>query len=121
MRNKQRGVSYIGIFFFIILLVVLIKIIISLWPAFWDDRIINQQIETELADVKANINAERLQQNLANRMERNNIRNVKLDQIVSVSHNSMGIKVHKHYQVKKPFISNIEFLITFDKSFEQNF
>ena len=44
MKKHQLGTSYLGILFVIIALAVVAKVVIAVWPSYWDDRVINGQI-----------------------------------------------------------------------------
>ena len=45
MRKSQQGASYIVILFWVVLFAIAVKALIAIWPAYWDDRIIDSQIE----------------------------------------------------------------------------
>ncbi len=45
MRKSQLGTSYIAILFGVVLFAIAVKAAIAIWPAYWDDKLINNQIE----------------------------------------------------------------------------
>ena len=84
MKN-QRGASYLGIFFAIILFALAAKIAVAVWPAYWDDHIINSQIEEALATLPKDTTQNKFKQDLSQRLEMNNIRDIKVDDILQVT------------------------------------
>lgn len=118
MKYRQRGASYLGIFAIIIAAAFAIKLAVAIWPAYWDDRIINKEINDALAALPKDATQSKFKQELSRRLEMNNIRDLKVDDIVQVT-NTSGIAVKKEYEVRKPFISNIELMMTFKKDFDQ--
>ena len=117
MKN-QRGASYLGIFFAIILFALAIKIAVAVWPAYWDDRVINSQIEEALSSLPKDTTQNKFKQDLSQRLEMNNIRDLKVDDIMTVT-NTAGLAVKKDYEVRKPFLMNIALVMTFQKDFDQ--
>lgn len=117
MKN-QHGASYLGIFFAIILFALAAKIAVAVWPAYWDDRIINSQIEEALATLPKDTTQNKFKQDLSQRLEMNNIRDIKVDDILQVT-NTAGLAVKKDYEVRKPFLMNMSLLMTFQKDFDQ--
>lgn len=117
MKN-QRGASYLGIFFAIILFALAAKIAVAVWPAYWDDHIINSQIEEALATLPKDTTQNKFKQVLSQRLEMNNIRDIKVDDILQVT-NTAGLAVKKDYEVRKPFLMNMSLLMTFQKDFDQ--
>lgn len=119
MLHKQRGASYLGIFFAIVLAAFAAKMSIATWPAYWDDRIINGEINAALASMPNNdATISRLKQDLSRRFEMNGIRGVKVDDMMVIT-NTAGLAVQKDYEVRKPFMANIELVMTFKKDFDQ--
>ncbi|MFW1965168.1 DUF4845 domain-containing protein, partial [Acinetobacter baumannii] len=47
MRKAQQGTSYLAILFGVVIFAIAVKAVLAVWPADWDDRVINNQI-TEL-------------------------------------------------------------------------
>lgn len=118
MRKTQLGVSYIGILFGVMAFAFIVKIIIAVWPSYWDDRVINGQI-TELVKSSSNeITPSKFITQMNQRLEMNNIRDVDFKDIAFVSTKN-GLEVTKKYEVRKNFLLNIDLVLTFEKSFDQ--
>lgn len=120
MKYKQRGASYLGIFFAIVLAAFAVKLAVALFPPFWDDRIVNMAITEALTSLPKDTTQRQFKEDLSKRLEMNNIRDLKADDIVQVTNNSSGLTVNKSYEVREPFFANIELVMTFKQEFNQS-
>lgn len=118
MRNSQNGASYLAILFGVIVVAFSLKAIIAIWPAYWDDRVINGQIEDALLKSPSNATAQQFKTQMSQNFSMNNIRDIKFEDIAHVS-TEQGLQVAKKYEVRKPFLLNIDLVLTFEKSFDQ--
>jgi hypothetical protein len=118
MRKNQQGASYIGILLGIIALAFMLKIIVAVWPLYWDDRVINGQIVEQIKNSSAEITPLKFATEVDKRLEMNNIRDTKFEDIATVSTKD-GLQVTKKYEVRKNFMLNIDLVLTFEKSFDQ--
>ena len=116
MMYKQKGVSFIGIFLVIVVAAFGLKLAVATWPAYWDDRIIDREIANAIASAPKGVTPTKFKQDLTRQLEMNNIRDLKVDDIMKVT-NTNGIAVNKEYEIRKPFIANIELVMTFKKDF----
>ena len=114
---KQKGVSFIGIFVIIVIAVFGMKMAVAIWPAYWDDNVINKQITDALASAPKGTTPTKLKQDIGRGLEMNNIRDLKVDDIMKVSH-AGSLEVYKEYEVRSNFIANIELVMTFKKDFK---
>lgn len=119
MRYKQSGASYLGMFIIIVLAAFALKMAVALFPAFWDDRIINKEIVASLQGLSKDATQSQFKSDLSKRLDLNNIRDLKAEDIVQVDSVS-GLKVKKDYEVRAPFIANVALVMTFQKDFDQN-
>ncbi len=118
MRKNQQGASYIGILLGIIALAFMLKIIVAVLPLYWDDRVINGQIVEQIKNSSAEITPLKFATEVDKRLEMNNIRDTKFEDIATVSTKD-GLQVTKKYEVRKNFMLNIDLVLTFEKSFDQ--
>ncbi|OTG81579.1 DUF4845 domain-containing protein [Acinetobacter sp. ANC 4648] len=118
MRKNQQGTSYIGILFGVVAFAFIVKIIIAVWPSYWDDRVIDKQIEEEIVASPSTITPSAFASKMSQRLDMNNIRDIKFNDIATVSTKD-GLAVIKKYEVRKPFVLNIDLVLTFEKSFDQ--
>ncbi|NHB64984.1 MULTISPECIES: DUF4845 domain-containing protein [Acinetobacter] len=117
--KHQQGASYIGILFAIVGFAFLAKVAIAVWGPYFDDRMVDNQIEELLKSSPTNIAPEKFRQQMGQRLEMNNIRDLKFDEIAKVT-NTDGLQVHKNYEIRKNFILNIDLVMKFEKDFDQS-
>ena len=118
MLNNQKGASYIGILIAIIGFAFLAKIAIAVWGPYWDDRVLDGQIEELLKSSPANVDPAKFSSQLSQRLEMNNVRELKVNEIVRLN-NAEGLQVNKNYEIRKPFLLNIDLVLKFEKNFDQ--
>ena len=118
MRKNQQGASYIGILVAIIGFAFLAKIVIAVWAPYWDDRVIDGQIAELLQSSPKNISPSEFESKIEQRFEMNGIRDIKFKDIAQVM-NTDGLQVKKDYEIRKPFLLNIDLVLKFEKSFDQ--
>ena len=118
MRKNQQGASYIGILIAIIGFAFLVKIAIAVWAPYWDDRVIDGQIAELLQNSPKNISPSEFESKMGQRFEMNGIRDIKFKDIAQVM-NTDGLQVKKDYEIRKPFLLNIDLVLKFEKSFDQ--
>ena len=118
MRKNQQGASYIGILVAIIGFAFLAKIVIAVWAPYWDDRVIDGQIAELLQSSPKNISPSEFETKMEQRFDMNGIRDIKFKDIAQVM-NTDGLQVKKDYEIRKPFLLNIDLVLKFEKSFDQ--
>ena len=118
MRKNQQGASYIGILIAIIGFAFLVKIAIAVWAPYWDDRVIDGQIAELLQNSPKDISPSEFESKIGQRFDMNGIRDLKFDEIAQVM-NTDGLQVKKDYEIRKPFLLNIDLVLKFEKNFDQ--
>ena len=118
MRRNQKGASYIGFLIAIIGFAFLAKVAIAVWAPYWDDRVIDTQITELMQSSPKDISPDKFNTQMEQRLTMNNIRDVNFKEIAQVT-NTDGIQVNKSYEVRKPFLLNIDLVLKFEKSFDQ--
>ena len=117
MRH-QKGASYFSILFAIVGFAFIAKVAIAVWGPYWDDRVIDSQIE-ELIAANSKETPEKFVQQLGQRLEMNNIRDFDIKENIEVA-NKGGLSVHKSYEVRKNFVMNVDLIMKFEKDFGQS-
>jgi hypothetical protein len=117
--KHQQGASYIGILIAIVGFAFLAKVAIAVWAPYFDDHMLDNQIEELLKSAPENMPPEQFRQQMSQRLEMNNIRDLKFDEIAQVT-NTDGLQVHKRYEIRKNFLMNIDLVIKFEKEFDQS-
>lgn len=120
MRKAQQGVSVIGVLLAVILFAIVAKAALAIWPAYWDDRVINKEIEDVLKNNPITMKSFEFESKVDQQLSMNNIRDLKIKDITQVQ-NAGGLEVKKKYEVRKPFLLNIDLVLTFEKDFDQRF
>jgi hypothetical protein len=115
MLKKQAGVSYIGVLLLVILAVLALRVIVIIAPAYWDDYVLNKEITQTLNSPTAQIDLSSVKSQLSTRLSLNNLDDFNLDQVLRLQDG--GKIVDKAYEVRKPFIGNIDLVLTFKKQF----
>ena len=117
MRH-QKGASYIAILFAVIGFAFMAKVAIAVWGPYVDDRLINNQIEEQLQNGPKNLSPAKFVSEMDKRFNMNMIdmKFVDIAQVTDVD----GIQVKKDYEIRKPFLLNIDIVLKFEKSFDQS-
>ncbi|HAV4984639.1 TPA: DUF4845 domain-containing protein [Acinetobacter baumannii] len=118
MRKAQQGTSYLAILFGVVIFAIAVKAVLAVWPAYWDDRVINNQITELMQQSSADITPQKFMTQVDQRLEMNNIRDLHFKEIAEVF-NQPSLTVKKKYEVRKPFLLNIDLVLTFEKSFDK--
>ncbi len=118
MRKAQQGTSYLAILFGVVIFAIAVKAVLAVWPAYWDDRVINNQITELMQQSSADITPQKFMTQMDQRLEMNNIRDLHFKEIAEVF-NQPSLTVKKKYEARKPFLLNIDLVLTFEKSFDK--
>ena len=118
MRQSQQGASYIAFLLGAILFAIAVKAAVAIWPAYWDDKIIDTQIQGLLKDSPTNITPTKFAMEMDRRFDMNGIRDLRFKDIGVVTYKG-DLIVKKKYEVRKPFVLNLSLLMTFEKTFDQ--
>ncbi|WP_407308299.1 DUF4845 domain-containing protein [Acinetobacter sp.] len=118
MRKNQQGASYIAILIAIIGFAFLVKIAIAVWGPYVDDRMIDNQITELMQSSPKNIAPSEFETKMGQRFDMNGIRDINFKDVAKVV-NTDGLQVKKDYEIRKPFLLNIDLVLKFEKSFDQ--
>lgn len=118
MQNVQRGTSYLAILVGIVVFALVAKATATLWPPYWDDRVLNEQIEALVSSSPANITPSQFIKQANETLEGYGLSNLAFEDVARVDTDN-GLVVTKQYEVRRPFLFNIDLVLTFEKSFDQ--
>ena len=118
MRHQQ-GASYIAILIAIIGFAFMAKVAVAVWGPYFDDRMLDNQIEEQLLNGPKNLSPQKFIGEMDKRLSMNNIRDIKFADVAQVT-NVDGLEVKKEYEIRKPFLLNIDIVLKFEKSFDQS-
>ena len=119
MRKNQQGASYIGILIAIIGFAFMAKVAVAVWGPYFDDRMLDNQIEEQLLNGPKNLSPQQFIGEMDRRLSMNNIRDIQFADVAQVT-NVDGLEVKKEYEIRKPFLLNIDIVMKFEKSFDQS-
>ena len=117
MRKAQQGTSYLAILFGVVIFAIAVKAVLAVWPAYWDDRVINNQITELMQQSSADITPQKFMTQMDQRLEMNNIRDLHFKEIAEVF-NQPSLTVKKKYEVRKPFLLNIDLVLPIETSYD---
>ena len=118
MKN-QKGVSYIAILIAIIGFAFIAKVFIAVWEPYFDDRMIDTQITELMQRNSGNLSSSKFIEQMNQRLSMNNVQDISFEDIATVTQEG-GLRVNKEYEVRKPFLLNIDLVLKFEKSFDQS-
>ncbi|WP_180126484.1 MULTISPECIES: DUF4845 domain-containing protein [unclassified Acinetobacter] len=118
MRH-QRGTSYIAILIAVIGFAFLAKVVIAVWGPYVDDRLVNNEIEELMKSSPKNIAPSKFESQMSQRLDMNGVRDLNFKDIAQVT-NVDGLQVKTDYEIRKPFLLNIDIVLKFEKSFDQS-
>lgn len=118
MRHQQ-GASYIAILVAIIGFAFMAKIAVAVWGPYFDDRMLDNQIKEQLIHGPKNLSPQQFIGEMDKRLSMNNIRDIEFADVAQVT-NVDGLQVKKDYEIRKPFLLNIDIVMKFEKSFDQS-
>jgi hypothetical protein len=110
--------SYWGVLSIISMLAIIVQFGVVAGPAYLDDLTINKVIEERLRVAKNTDSYNELERSIEKQLELNGMQNVKVKELLTIAMDD-GVKVNKKYEIRKPFISNIDLVIHFEKTFDQ--
>ena len=79
---------------------------------------IDSQIEELIQNSASDITPAKFDMQMDQRLDMNNIRDLRFKDIAKVTTNN-GLNVSKKYEIRKPFLLNIDLVLTFEKNFDQ--
>ena len=84
MRKAQQGTSVFSNFIWVVIFAIAVKAVLAVWPAYWDDRVINNQITELMQQSSADITPQKFMTQMDQRLEMNNIRDLHFKEIAEV-------------------------------------
>lgn len=116
----QQGSSYMSFILGVILFCFILKIGTALLPAYFDDRLIDDQIKQAVLASKGDTLPAKFISDMESRLSMNNIRDIKFADIAQVQQAGGGIVVYKKYEVRKNFALNVDLAMTFEKTIDKS-
>ena len=118
MTVFQRG-SMFG-WLLVLLLVVAVGVqLVRIVPHYLDHRTLTRVVADMVADERYALGTSaQFRRELAQRLQRNNIRTIDLDTAVHVHQRATGLRVEVSYEVREPLVGNMVLLLVFEERFD---
>ena len=115
--RKQQGVTMITIALGLVLLAFFVLIAVTLWPVYMENFSVNSHLDRLAQDQSAkSMTKVEIYKTLEKRFGIDDIKNVKREDIIVTGEPGQGYDVEVEYEVRKPFLGNIDLVIYFDKT-----
>ncbi|MES2917008.1 MAG: DUF4845 domain-containing protein [Pseudomonadota bacterium] len=115
MRRWQSGISYIGVMVLIGLIGAFIKVSATVGPIYYDNYTIDKIISSLFRDGRAN-SIDDFKRGFSDRLQINNIRDKSPDDF-QYEFQDRKLTVVMDYEVRKPFIANLDVVVHFKKTY----
>ena len=118
MRSSQRGISYWGILFGVSFFALLIKVAATVGPMYLDYMTIDEMLQAKFRDTQVDkLEVAKFKTELAAQMERNGIRDRKVDDLMVVSRDGNKLLIELDYEERKNLMANLDVVVHFKKSY----
>lgn len=118
MRSLQRGASYWGWLFGISFFALLIKVAATVGPIYLDYFTIDKMLEAQFRETQVDtLDVAKFKKDLAAQMERNGIRDRKVDDLMTVERDGKKILIELDYEERKNLMNNLDVVVHFKKSY----
>jgi hypothetical protein len=118
MRSRQRGISYWGVVLGITLFGMMIKIGAAVGPIYMDYMAIDKMIAGMFKEPSVDgLNIADFRSGIESRMQINNIRDRKIDDLMVIRREGNIFVVVLDYEERKPLMGNLDVVAHFRKSY----
>lgn len=118
MRSSQRGISYWGILFGVSFFALLIKVAATVGPMYLDYMTIDKMLQAQFRQTQVDkLEVAKFKTELAAQMERNGIRDRKVDDLMVVSRDGNKLLIELDYEERKNLMANLDVVVHFKKSY----
>ena len=114
INNKQQGVTMITIALGLALLAFFVLIAVTLFPVYMEHFDVNSHISRLSKDSRSkDMTKEELQKTLLKRFSIDNVKSISNSDISITDRAGGGYIVDVEYEVRKPFLANVDLVISF--------
>ena len=118
--RKQKGMSFFGWLAILVLVAFFASAAFKLIPHYMDNNALEKAImavEEDKALGDKIITVADFYGHISKNMQINSIRDLKMDEILTVSKNNNDFIAHLKYEKREPLIKNIDLVVSFDKEY----
>ena len=118
MRSSQRGISYWGILFGVSFFALLIKVAATVGPMYLDYMTIDKMLQAQFRETQIDkLEVPKFKKSLEEQMERNGIRDRKVDDLMVLGRDGTKLLVELDYEERKNLMANLDVVVHFKKSY----
>jgi len=113
--KKQQGVTLLSLLVGICLIIVLTAGVVNVAPLFLENYSVKSSLVSLVDDVKSDpmVSEEEIKERLMKRLSFSNVENVSSDNIKLIR-TADATQIQVDYEVRTPFLGNIDFVVHFD-------
>ncbi len=120
MKQKQRGMTFIGLLFTLAVLGVIVFAVLRLLPVYMEYARIVSVLENVKEDLQGtNATAAEIRKSIESRLYIESVKAVSVGDF-QIKKDAAGYRVNLAYDETAPYIANVSFLVSFKKSIEIN-
>ena len=118
MRSSQRGISYWSVLFGVSFFALILKVVAIVGPIYADYYTVDQMLKTKFGETQVDkVDVSKFRADFQAAMERNGIRDRKIDDLMVVSKDGNKILVNVDYEERRQFAANLDVVVHFKKSY----
>lgn len=118
MRASQRGLSYWSILFIVGTFGLILKVGSTVGPIYLDYYTIDKMLQAKFRDPQVDkFELKTFRSELAAQMDRNNMRDRKIDDLMVISREGENVIIELDYEERKVLMGNMDIVVHFKKSY----
>ncbi len=118
MRSSQRGLSYWSILFGVSFFALILKVAATVGPIYLDYITIDKMLQAKFRETQVDkFEVAQFAKDLQAQMDRNNIRDRKVDDLMVLSRDGQKLLVELDYEERKNLMANLDVVVHFKKSY----
>ena len=118
MRSTQRGMSYWSILFGVSFFAMILKVAATVGPIYLDFYTIDKMLQAKFRETQVDkFEINQFAKDLAAQMERNNIRDRKVEDLMVLKREGNKLLVELDYEERRKLMGNLDAIVHFQKNY----
>ncbi|MCC6374844.1 MAG: DUF4845 domain-containing protein [Moraxellaceae bacterium] len=118
MRSTQRGMSYWSILFGVSFFAMILKVAATVGPIYLDFYTIDKMLQAKFRETQVDkFEINQFAKDLAAQMERNNIRDRKVEDLMVLKREGNKLLVELDYEERRKLMGNLDVIVHFQKNY----
>lgn len=118
MRSTQRGMSYWSILFGVSFFAMILKVAATVGPIYLDFYTIDKMLQAKFRETQVDkFELKQFAKDLSAQMERNNIRDRKVEDLMVLKRDGNKLLVELDYEERKNLMGNLDVVVHFKKDY----